>query len=232
MNVTVFGATGAIGSLTVDELLARGHTVTSYVRNPSKIPPRWGDRVRVVTGQITDAAAVADAVAGSDAVVSALGPVLDSSATGLPLVEGAQHIVESMRSHGVRRYIGHGTPAVLDERDQPTIVTRLIGFMGDHSGARAFAEMRGMTRRVIESDLDWTIIRFLAPRDTAPSGVLRVGFFGSTRIGFIVSRADIAAFTVAQLDDDTYIRALPAISNSTRRQRAQVARRRTGGGAA
>lgn len=29
MNVTVFGATGAIGSLTVAELLDRGHTVTA-----------------------------------------------------------------------------------------------------------------------------------------------------------------------------------------------------------
>ena len=33
MNVTVFGATGAIGSPTVDELLANGHTVTVYARN-------------------------------------------------------------------------------------------------------------------------------------------------------------------------------------------------------
>ena len=42
MNVTVFGTTGAIGSLTVDELLANGHTVTAYARNPNKIPPEWG----------------------------------------------------------------------------------------------------------------------------------------------------------------------------------------------
>jgi uncharacterized protein YbjT (DUF2867 family) len=41
MNVTVFGAPGAIGSLTVNELLANGHTVTAYARNPNKIPPSW-----------------------------------------------------------------------------------------------------------------------------------------------------------------------------------------------
>ena len=38
MNVTVFGATGAIGQLVVAELLAAGHTVTGYVRNPAKVP--------------------------------------------------------------------------------------------------------------------------------------------------------------------------------------------------
>jgi uncharacterized protein YbjT (DUF2867 family) len=39
MNVTVFGATGAIGSPTVNELLANGHTVTAYSRNPNKSRP-------------------------------------------------------------------------------------------------------------------------------------------------------------------------------------------------
>ena len=33
MHVAVFGATGVIGSLTVVELLDRGHTVTAYARN-------------------------------------------------------------------------------------------------------------------------------------------------------------------------------------------------------
>ena len=41
MNVTVFGATGAIGSLTVNELLRGGHTVTAYARNPRKVPTAW-----------------------------------------------------------------------------------------------------------------------------------------------------------------------------------------------
>ena len=67
MNVTVFGATGAIGSLTVDELLANGHTVTAYARNPRKIPPEWGDRVRVIIGEMSDAAAIDRALAGANA---------------------------------------------------------------------------------------------------------------------------------------------------------------------
>jgi uncharacterized protein YbjT (DUF2867 family) len=42
MNVTVFGATGAIGAQVVDQLRQRGHTVTAYVRNPGKVPATWG----------------------------------------------------------------------------------------------------------------------------------------------------------------------------------------------
>jgi len=40
-----------------------------------------------------------------------------------------------------------------------------------------------------------------------------VGYFGTDTIGFAVTRADIAAFTAAQVDDDTYVGAAPAISN-------------------
>lgn len=213
MNVTVFGATGAIGSLTVDELLANGHTVTAHARNPDKIPAHWGDRVKVVIGQMSDADAIDQAVAGADAVVSALGPSMDRKATGLPLVEGTGHILESMKRHGVTRYIGQATPAVLDPHEKPTMVTRFTTFMPRTFMPRAYEEIRGMTGPVLNSDLDWTIVRFLAPKDTDKTGSLRVGFFGTDKIGFAASRADIAAFTAAQVDDDTYVRRAPAISN-------------------
>src|SRR4051795_8708121 len=166
MNVTVFGATGAIGALTVTELLDRGHTVTAYARNQAKVPDSWGDRVRVVISEMSDADAIDSAVAGADAVVSALGPSPDRKATGLPLVEGTRHILEAMKRHGVTRYIGHATPAILDPQEKPTLVTRLIGFMPRTFMRRAYDEIVGMTEPVKSSDLDWTIVRFIAPKDT------------------------------------------------------------------
>ncbi|MBI4899749.1 MAG: NAD(P)H-binding protein [Actinobacteria bacterium] len=213
MNVTVFGATGAIGSLTVTELLDRGHTVTAYARNAAKVPTSWGDRVRVVIGEMSDADAIDTAVAGADAVVSALGPSMDRKATGLPLLEGTRHILDAMKRHGVTRYIGHATPAVLDPQEKPTPGTRLIGVMPRTGLRRASAELHGMVDPVKASDLDWTIVRFIAPKNTPKQDNLRVGFFGTDKLGFAVSRADIAAFTAAQVDDRTYIRRAPAISN-------------------
>lgn len=213
MNVTVFGATGAIGSLTVTELLDRGHTVTAYARNAGRVPAAWRDRVRVVIGEMSDADAIDTAVAGADAVVSALGPSLDRKATGLPLVAGTRHILEAMNRHGITRYIGHATPAILDPQEKPTMTTRLIGFMPRTFMRRAYDEILGMTDPVKASDLDWTIVRFIAPQDTAKQDTLRVGFFGTDKLGFAVSRANIAAFTAGQVDDTTYLRRAPAISN-------------------
>jgi nucleoside-diphosphate-sugar epimerase len=213
MNVTVFGATGAIGSLTVDELLANGHTVTAYARNPRKIPTSWGNRVRMVVGEMSDADAIDSAVAGADAVVSALGPSMDKKATGLPLVEGTQHILDAMRRHGVRRYIGQGTPSIADPHEKKTLQTRLVSFMGRTFLRRAYDELLGMTELVRNSGVDWTIVRFTAPKDGDKVGRIRAGFYGTDRIGFPITRADIAAFTATQVHSDTYIRRAPAISN-------------------
>jgi putative NADH-flavin reductase len=213
VNVTVFGATGAIGSLTVAELLDRGHTVTAYARNPAKVPAAWRDRVRLVTGQMSDTAAIDSAVAGADAVVSTLGPSMDRKATGTPLIAGTGNVLEAMARHGVRRYVGQATPAVLDPQETPTAVTRLIAFMPRTFMPRAYEEILGMTRPVMTSGLDWTIVRFIAPNDKPKQGNPRVGFFGTDKLGFAVTRADIAAFTAAQVDDTTYVRRAPAISN-------------------
>ena len=213
MNVTVFGATGGVGSQVVDQLRSRGHQVTAYVRNPNKVPAGWGDAVTVVVGELSDAAAIDRAVQGADAVVSALGPSLDRKATGLPLVEGTRNIIEAMQRHGVRRYVGNGTPSVLDPREKPTWQTRLSTFMAKRFLRRAYDELVGMSVIVTSSRLDWTIVRFLAPKDGPAKGRVRQGFYGQDKLGFNVSRADLAAFTAAQVDDDRYVGAAPAISN-------------------
>lgn len=213
MNVAVFGATGAIGSQVVDELRSRGHAVTAYVRNPAKVPAAWGKDVAVVAGEITDAAAIDRAVDDADAVISALGPTLSRTATGLPLVEGTRHIVAAMHRHGVHRYVGNATPSVLDPRERPTWQTRLSTVLAKTFLRRAYDEIVGMSEVVMTSGLDWTIVRFLAPKDGPARGRLRQGFFGFNRLGFAVTRADIAAFTAAQIDSARYVGAAPAISN-------------------
>ncbi|MGQ5262030.1 hypothetical protein ACTWLT_14865 [Micromonospora sp. ZYX-F-536] len=55
--------------------------------------------------------------------------------------------------------------------------------------------------------------RLSAPKDGSKKGVNRYGFFGTDKIGMAVTRADIAAFTAAQLSDDRFHHAAPAISN-------------------
>ncbi len=70
-----------------------------------------------------------------------------------------------------------------------------------------------MANAVTSSHLDWTIARITSPNDKPAKGHIRSGFLGRDKVGSAMTRADIAAFLVNQLTDDTYLQAAPAISN-------------------
>ncbi|MFE6858093.1 SDR family oxidoreductase [Nocardia sp. NPDC057668] len=69
MRCVVLGATGYIGGRLVPELLDQGHTVRVLARNPGKLAEApWQDRVEIMTGDVTDAAAVTRALEDTDVV--------------------------------------------------------------------------------------------------------------------------------------------------------------------
>jgi putative NADH-flavin reductase len=212
MNVTVFGATGKIGRLVVAALLQAGHHVTVYVRNPGKLGIN-DPNLTVVQGTLADPQAIRESIRGSDAVISALGPSLKLGAKGSPIAEGTANIVAAMQAEGVKRYIGLATPSVPDSRDHPTLKAKVLPVMAGIMFPNALRELRGMTKAVVESDLDWTVARITNPTDKPARGSVRAGYLGRDKVGSVMSRADIAAFLVAQLADDTFVNAAPAISN-------------------
>ena len=72
MNIFVIGATGHTGRHIVDSALARGHAVTAFVRSPERVG-RQHQRLSVVPGDPLSTDALASAMPGHDAVISALG---------------------------------------------------------------------------------------------------------------------------------------------------------------
>lgn len=69
----IYGATGKAGRLVMERALADGWSVAAFVRNPDKVPATLRGKVTVLTGDLSDAAAVSDAVRSSrpDAIVDA-----------------------------------------------------------------------------------------------------------------------------------------------------------------
>jgi uncharacterized protein YbjT (DUF2867 family) len=66
-RILVTGATGYIGGRLVPRLLAVGHEVRVFVRNPVKLTDvPWATDVEIVTGDLGDAASVASALDGID----------------------------------------------------------------------------------------------------------------------------------------------------------------------
>src|SRR3546814_8642518 len=102
---------------------------------------------------------------------------MDRKATGLPLVEGTRHIITAMQRHGVRRYVGNGTPSVLDRRDRPNWQTKVSTFMAKTFLRRAYDELVGMSEIVMTSGLDWTIVRFRSEEHTSElQSLMRISY--------------------------------------------------------
>ena len=91
MNIALIGATGFVGSAILPELLSRGHQVSVLARNPAKLAPQTG--LNVVQADVLDAAQVARAVAGHDAVISAYNPGWSEAKIYELFLQGSQAIV-------------------------------------------------------------------------------------------------------------------------------------------
>jgi putative NADH-flavin reductase len=77
MRIVLYGATGRAGSRILTELLGRGHEVVAVVRNPDKLAPNDGLTVR--QGDLSSVEAIAEAIGGAQAVISAYAPPADKT---------------------------------------------------------------------------------------------------------------------------------------------------------
>lgn len=127
MRVLVLGATGYVGSRLVPHLLEHGHDVvaaSSSAPRPNRFG--WDDRVHAIRCDVTDPAAVLDAVAGVDAVVYLVHSLDRSDFSDRDRV-GAETVAAAVREVGVRRvvYLSGLVPDVPDADLSAHISSRL-----------------------------------------------------------------------------------------------------------
>ena len=157
MRVFVTGATGFVGSAVLNELLQRGHRVTVLARNPAKLAAREG--LTVVAADAQDAAQVAKAAAGHDAVVSAYNPGWENPNIHDEFLKGTRAIIDGTKAAGVRRFLMVGGAGSLFVAPGVQLVDT-PQFPADwKQGALAAREMLNRLRAG-DSGLDWT---FLSP---------------------------------------------------------------------
>ena len=103
MHIALIGATGFVGTALLNELLQRGHRVTALARDPAKLPLREG--LTVVQANATDAAQVAQAVRGVDAVASAYNPGWTHPDLHDEFLRGSRAITAGVKAAGVQRLL-------------------------------------------------------------------------------------------------------------------------------
>lgn len=209
MKLTIFGPTGGTGKELVKQALAAGHDVTAYARTPSKLDIAH-ERLTIVQGDMQNGAKIREAVAGADAVISALGPT--SNKPGSPLTAGMQKIVAAMQAENVDRLIAATGAGVADPNDEPQLVGRLFGLALRLFARHVLADSQGMVAAIRGSDLNWTLARAPRLNDNPPNGKLKVGYAGKGP-GTQLSRVDFARFMLAQVESDEWSRKAPMLSN-------------------
>ena len=211
MKLAVFGANGPTGRLLTQLALDENHEVVAFTRRPDAFPIEHA-HLEIVGGDVHDAAAVVDAIDGTDAVLSALGvPFAKSPITVYS--DGITNIVAGMRGAGIKRLAcvtssavePHPEPLggfIFEKIMQPYVVNKL--------GKTVYDDMRRLEAIVSDSDLAWTIVR--------PSGLFEAPAVSdyavaADHIGYrFTARIDLADCLLRQALDDTNARSKIAVA--------------------
>ena len=206
-TLLVVGASRGIGLETVRQALAAGHHVRALARSADGIPITHA-ALEKLQGSALAAGDVDGAVAGCDAVITALGtaptlqPVhLFSTSIGL--------VIEAMKRHGVRRLIAVTGIGAGDSRGtgglfysklfQPLLLGQIYQ---DKDREEALIRTSG---------LDWTIVRPGYLTRFARTGKYRALTDSSQWEGGFISRANVADFLIGQIDDQSFLREPPLL---------------------
>lgn len=210
MKIAIFGAAGGIGKFAVKHALEKGYEVNAYIRNPAKLTISHKD-LNIYKGEINDFDRVKEAITGCDAVVWCVGIPMKKY-EGTPSLDGHKVLIRVMNECGVTRLIDWATPSVPFIKDKKSFITVVPGILAGIALRQAKNEMVDIGELVSKSNLDWTMVRFMAPKDTPYTGKTKVGF-GDIKMSFNISREDIAAFMIEEIQSRQFIHSMPIIGS-------------------
>jgi uncharacterized protein YbjT (DUF2867 family) len=210
MNITVFGASGGIGGHVVTFATQRGHHVRAVYRTaPDK--PLPGQAEVLLAPDIFDDAFAAQAVAGADVVVAAVGPNFTTrhnprtALTSPPDLHQrlARTLVTAVRAAGARARLITVSTASMGPADDimgaaPRLLFRFMRSAVVPNLGRVGQDLRAMEAELAASGLDWYALRPVKLTD----GPLTRSVLASDRFTMkAVSRADVAWHIVTLAED-------------------------------
>ena len=210
MNIAIFGASGATGTLLTQRCLAAGHQVTALLRTPEKFPLR--DRIHVIQGSPFDLPAVSQTIKGADAILSALGA--NSLKKEDVLERAVPQIIAAMQETAaqpkpVRRIIVLGSagalPTSLDK--QPAWRRWFVQNIVYNTFLKwPVASQISQWQNLSQSNLDWTMVMPPMLTNTPAHGTYRIAGDALPRNGSRISREDVADFMMLQIDNPQWIK--------------------------
>jgi putative NADH-flavin reductase len=213
MKLVIFGATGFSGQAILKLALSKGFQVTVLVRNKSAISIQ-NENLTVIQGNVLDSNDVKKALEHQDTVIQCLG--VGGKGDGKPttfISDATKTIVEEMEKQQIKRLIamsnvGAGNSLAF----QPWFFTKIILPYFMKWLKVIIADKNRMEPIIMNSALDWTIVRCPNIVDKTPKGNVHATLDGKG-LKLAVTLGDMAEFIIDQLTDNAYSRQAPSISN-------------------
>jgi len=143
-NILIIGATGSVGSVTRQYFLDNtDDQLTLMARSTARLG-KLSDRERAVTGSVTDAAVLQDALKGQDVVFAAL----SGNLAGM-----AKSLIAGMDEAGVKRLLFIASMGIYNE------IPASLGASGNLRRNPMLKGYRNAADAVEASDLNYTVIR-------------------------------------------------------------------------
>jgi putative NADH-flavin reductase len=208
MKLVILGATGGIGLELVRQSIERGHQVTALVRRPEPLNS-FSNQAKIIQGDVLDPSRLATVLAGHDAIASGFGPRPPiAKAESDLLTRFASSLTIAAQQSRVRRAILVSSAFLFKDAILPP--ANLLGrmFFG-----KLVVDATEMERIVRSSDLDWTIVRPPRLNDKPLTGKYRTRVSHLPTMGFQISRANVADFTLNIAENRACIREVVGVSN-------------------
>ncbi|WP_205244988.1 NAD(P)-dependent oxidoreductase [Diaminobutyricibacter tongyongensis] len=150
MKFLVLGATDRTGVPFVKKALDQGHEVTALVRRAdANVDPR----AQIVSGDVTDAAVIATAARGHDAVISTLG-ANNVRETPTLVTDTVRAVVASAKTSGVDRFVIVSAFGVGDSLAKASL---LAGLIFRTALRKTYADKAASELLLKASELKWTL---------------------------------------------------------------------------
>lgn len=215
MRILLIGATGGTGQAIIRGALARHIAIVAMVRDPAKL----GDlaaRIDVRRTSPFEPASIEDGARGVDAAISTIGAPAGFLGRGTTTVYSntAAALVTGLPRAGVNRLLFCTSAGVEPHDPAEALPYRLIAkplFL-----QRAYDDMTVAESMIRSSPLRWTLVRPGRLIDGPTTGRVAVSTRLRTPGGRAITRADVAAFMLDHLDDDTWLHATPTLTSPPR----------------
>ena len=209
MKFLVLGATGRTGVPLVTKALDQGHQVTALVRRAdATVDPR----AHIVSGDVTNAATIATAARGHDAIISTLGPKSISKTPTL-VTDTVRAVIASAKTSGVDRFVIVSAFGVGDSLAKASL---LAGLIFRTALRKKYADKAASEQLLSASDLKWTLAYpgVLNSRDS--SSYSAVVLRDVTKLPMLpsTSRANVADLLLRCAVEDTFIRQTVVVTDT------------------